>query len=226
MKNSSLIHISDDGSFIDYHSHNLNEENAFQLTGVIRRMVRFRAGRKFILNLGRVKIIEVSAAVELAGLSDIRVDEDFPYLFDYTEFGLEHLPEEVAGVLAGFPSHFLHFDQLSSLSESVASQFIGSDHALTFDGCMEFSTGTLRALTESASFLSLGLSELTLGQAKVLSRLNADLCLRAEKLPPDVLFALGNNPNLCLAPDYGLLQIPDDGYEKSTSNNTRNGYPK
>jgi hypothetical protein len=101
------------------------------------------------------------------------------------------------------------------LQDNVARQFKGSDHALTFNGCSEFSPITLKALSEAACFLSLGLSSMNIEQAKALINYRGDLCLKAEQLPMDVLHELGDKPNLCLAPHYGLTLI---GYGGSESN--------
>jgi hypothetical protein len=203
MQNHELINISDRYNTIEYIGHELNEGNATLLAGAIRRLVASPPKRTFSLLLNEVKSIEINAARVLGELSEelseIEVDADFPYIFNFTEFGFEHLPEDVAQILAKFPSYFLNFDKITHLPESVACQFNGSGHALTFCGCSEFSPATLRALAKSACFLSLGLSELSVEQAKELANLHGDLLLnRAKQLPSEVLLALGEKPNLCL----------------------------
>lgn len=212
MQNNGLIKISDD-HIIEYCGHELNEENATLLTGIIRRLTASYPKRELILSLHEVKSIDNNAARVLAELSNIEVDADHHYIFELTEFGLEQLPEEVAQILAKLPSYILCFDQITKLPESVARQFIGSNHALTFNGCSEFSPATLRALAKSAQYLSLGMNRLSVEQAMALANFHFDLLLRAEQLPSDVLLALGENPTLCLAPDYGLIKI----HEKADS---------
>lgn len=221
----NLIRISDDGYMVDYLDHDLNEENAIILAESIRTLVASQPRRKLMLDLSAAKSMEVNAARVLADLSNIEgeTDTDYPYLIDCAAFGLEQLTEEVARYLARLPSYFLHFDKVSNLPDPVARQFIGSDHALTFDGCSEISPAALRALASSACFLSLGLKNLNVFQARALAHFNGDLLLKTERLPSDVLHALGENPHLCLAPNYGLEVIGLDVIQPSTPANNCEG---
>lgn len=213
MNNDDLIRITDDGCHIDYLGHELNVDNAILLTDKIRQLVASQPRRIFMLCLSEVKGMEANAARVLAELSNIEMDADEPYLFDFTDFGLEQLTEDVARYLAKFPSHFLIFDKITSLPESVACQFIGSDHALSFQGCSEFSPVALRALASSACFLDIGLKTLNVFQAKALAHFEFDLTLDVEQLPSDVLLTLGGKPRLCLPPDFGLERISEEEYE-------------
>jgi hypothetical protein len=63
-------------------------------------------------------------------------------------------------------------------------------------------------LAESSVFLT-GMNSRSVEQAKALANFNFGLVLRAEQLPLDTLLALGKQPNLCLAPNFEVIQIQD-----------------
>ena len=206
MKNENMEIIFNSGS-IEYRGQYLNEQNAIIIVEEINKLISLEPDRTFLLDLSQVKKIEVNAAYEIADLAKIEVDTASPYIFDSVYFGLEHLTEELAKIITKWPSYFLHLDHITNLPENVARQFIGTNHALTFDSCSEFSPDTLKVLVKAASFLSLGLSEINMEQAKVLSNFTGDLILNAEYLPPYILNMLKKNSNLLLPPDFGVIKI-------------------
>jgi hypothetical protein len=159
-----------------------------------------------MLNLEQVKRIDINAAIVIAQLANIEVETDYPCVFDNVFFGLEHLSENLAEIIATWPSCFLHLDQITNLPENVARKFIGTKHALTFDGCNEFSPATLESLVKAGSLLSLGLTKVSKEQAKILSTFHGDLILSGNEFSDDILKLLKKNSNLCLPPDYGVVE--------------------
>lgn len=206
MQNEDMEIIFNSGS-IEYLGQYLNEENAIIIVEEIKKLISIEPNRTFLLDLSQVKRIEVNAAYVIANLAKIEVDTTYPYIFDSVFFGLEHLSEELAEIITRWPSYFLHFDHVTNLPENVARQFIGTYHALTFEGCSELSPDTLKVLVKAASFLSLGLSDINIEQAKELSNFTGDLILNAEYLPPDILSMLKQNSNLLLPPDFGVIEM-------------------
>lgn len=194
-------------SSIEYVDQYLNEENAIIIFEEVKKLISIEPERTFLLDLTQVKRIEINAAEVIAELANIEVDTTYPYIFDSVFFGMEYLSEELAKIIARWPSYFLHLDNITNLPENVARQFIDTNHALTFDGCSEFSLDTLKVLVKAAKFLSLGLSHINIEQAKALSNFTGDLILHAEFLPSDILKMLEKNSNLLLPPDFGVIEI-------------------